>query len=113
MSREELQKMQKLTLPEFRDYINTVSYCKFIFNTSNQNWDLIDSSIAGKFEFSTMLITFNPNIIYLKDGKNQLQIKKIKSVVIQDDKVLGDKITFACDDSTYQGGIKEYTLIAQ
>ena len=106
--------MKKLSLSEFRDYCGALSYGKIIFSTDNQSWNSIDSTVSTKLEFNNMLITFNPNVIYLKDNKNSMRFKKVKSIKIhEEDSILGKVFTVVCGDLHTKLNDKEYTLIAQ
>lgn len=106
--------MKKLSLSEFRDYCNTHLFNTIIFATSNQSWHYVDYPVAAGLEFSRMTISFNPNIIYLKDKKNSIQFNKIKEVKLDDAKcVLGTIFTLVCGDSKSKSNDIEYTLIGR
>ena len=107
--------MKKLSLSEFRDYCGALSYGKIIFSTdNNQSWNSVDSTISTELEFNNMLITFNPNVIYLKDRNNSMRFKKVKAIKLhEEDCILGKVFTVVCGDLHTKSNDKEYTLIAQ
>ena len=106
--------MKKLSLSEFRDYCGSLSYGKIIFSTDNQSWNSVDSTISTELEFNNMLITFNPNMIYLKDRKISIRFKKVKAVKLhEENSILGKVFTVVCGDLHTKLNDKEYTLIAQ
>lgn len=107
--------MKKLSLPEFRDYCNTHLFHSIIFATSNQSWKSFDSTMTIGYSFSRMIISFNPNVIYLKDKGNSMQFNRIKEVKLNEKKcALGTIFTLVCGNSS---GNKtedmEYTLVGQ
>ena len=106
--------MKKLSLPEFRDYCKTHLFNSIIFATSNQSWSSVDYPIAVGLEFSNMVISFNPNIIYLKDRGNSMQFNKIKEVKLDENKcALGTIFTLVCGNYSDAKADAEYTLIGQ
>lgn len=106
--------MKKLSLPEFRDYCNTHLFNTIIFATSNQSWHSVDYSVAAGLEFNRMIISFNPNIIYLKDKKNSMQFNKIKAVKLDEGEcALGTIFTLVCGDSRSKSNDTEYTLVGR
>ena len=106
--------MKKLSLSEFREYFNALSLNKIIVSTENQSWNSVDSTISVCFEFKKMVITFNPNIIYLNNGENFMQLNKVKLVKLSEAPCLLGKIfTVVCGDSSGKLKDTEYTLIAQ
>lgn len=106
--------MKNLSLSEFRDYCGALSYGKIIFSADNQPWNSVDSLISAELEFNNMLITFNPNVIYLKDRRNSMRFKKVKAIKLhEEDCILGKVFTVVCGDTHTKLNDKEYTLIAQ
>lgn len=106
--------MKKLSLPEFRDYCNSHLFNSIIFTTSNQSWHSFDCQVTTGLEFSKMIISFNPNIIYLKDKRNSMQFNKIKEVKLDEGKcALGTIFTLVCGNSNNKADDVEYTLVGQ
>lgn len=106
--------MKKLSLPEFRDYCNNIIFNTIIFSTSNQTWDRVDSTIAASLSFNSMIFTFNPNIIHLRNNQENIRFKKVKFVKLHDRKcLLGKVFTVVCGDTVAKTNDMEYTLILQ
>lgn len=106
--------MKKLSLPEFKDYCCSHTFDKIIYSSVNQVWYSIDNAISADFVFDKMIMTFNPNIIYLKSEDNSLSLKKVKAVKLhEDESLLGKVFTVVCGDSFSQNNNKEYTLVAR
>ena len=106
--------MKKLSLPEFRDYCDTLSFRTIILSTVNQSWHSVDSTYSASLEFNQIIISFNPNIIYLRDKRNSLQLNKVKTIKLSEDKcLLGKVFTVVCGDLQSKFNDVEYTLIAQ
>ena len=106
--------MEKLSLPEFRAQFNPALFHTILFSTANQSWNSVDSTIKTDLRFSTMLITLNPNIIYLKDGRNSLQLNRVKSISIPDERsMLGHTFIVVCGNKNDKLNDAKYTLIAR
>ncbi len=106
--------MKNLSLPEFRDYCSEHTFNKIIYLSANQVWYSIDDTVSANLEFNNMIMTFNPNIIHLKSGENFLNLRKVKTVKLHDEKsLLGKVFTIVCGDSLCSDNNKEYTLIAR
>ncbi len=105
--------MKKLSLSEFKGYYGAHSFDKIIFTSANQSWNSIDSTSSVELVFKKMIVTFNPNIIYLKGGENTLRLNRVKAIRLHDDDcLLGKVFTVVCGDSKNNFNDKEYTLIA-
>lgn len=105
--------MQKLSLSEFRDYCGTHQFDRIIYSSSNQTQRNIDDITSLNFVFNRMIMTFNPNIIYLKNGENSLRLNKVKAIRLsEEESLLGKVFTVICGDSFSENDDKEYTLIA-
>ena len=102
-----------LSLPEFRDYCDTISFNKIIYSSDNQSWNCVSSLISTELVFNRMLMTFNPNIIHLNNGENSLHLIRVKAVKIHEVHcMLGEVFTVVCGDSLGELNDKEYTLVA-
>lgn len=69
--------MQKISLSEFSKRCASQSYTKFVLSTDNQTWDKIDNTMRMEFEFSSINISYNPNIIRLGLGSNYISLEII------------------------------------
>lgn len=106
--------MKKLSLSEFKDYINSTPVNKFIFSSSNQSWQSIEDTLSLELTFKRMIITFCPNTIFFTDNTNTLRLDRVKGVKIQEATcALGGIFTVICGDIDSTTHDKEYTLIAQ
>lgn len=105
--------MKKLSLPEFRDYYGAHSFDKIIYSSANQSWNSIDSTSSTELVFKRMIMTFNPNIIHLRNGENSLRFNRVKAIKLHEDEcLLGKVFTVVCGDLKTNSNDKEYTLIA-
>lgn len=105
--------MRRISLPEFRDYFGEYPFERIIYSSDNQIQHSIDATISANFVFNSMIMTFNPNIIYLKSGENSLRLNKVKAVRLSDEEsLLGKVFIVVCGDSFNKNNDKEYTLIA-
>ena len=106
--------MKKLSLTEFKDFFNNSSFNKTIFATCNQQRNNTGTLSAFSLEFNKTQFIFNPDIIYLTDGKNSMRLNNVKGVKIHDEKCsLGTIFTVICGVSGALSETEEYTLIAQ
>lgn len=106
--------MKSISLSEFSDYCANQSFHKFIYASANQPWHSVDSTTSAVLAFEKIIITFNPNIIHLFNGKNTLNLIKVKAVRLLDkESMLGKIFTVICGDLMNDANDKEYILIAR
>ena len=105
--------MKKLSLPEFKDYCLEHSFQTFIFATANQSWNETNAIISVELKFNSIVTTFNPNTIYLRERHNTLKISQISYVYVHKPCMLGDVFTIVCDNSHMPECSSKYKLICR
>lgn len=108
----ELQKMQILSLSEFKKYLSKAAIKSFIFSTENQS--LKDDIIDVRLTFKEVFIMFSPNIMFFKDGSNSLRVDRVKKIRLSEEpSVLGEVFTIICGNIGDEIHDKELTFIIQ
>ncbi len=106
--------MKKLSLLDFRDYINNMSIDTFIFSTSNQQWQSVDDAMSVELVFKKMSIAFNPNTIFFTGAPSTLRLDRVKSITIRETPcALGIVFTVICGDAESRTKDRGYTIIAR
>lgn len=105
--------MQKLSVWEFKEYCDNLSPRRYIFNSENQEWSRVEDTIRIKVEFGNMIISFNPNTIYLKSKNDFISLERVKYVKLSEKSLLGEVFTIVCGNSLNSLSDKSYTIIAQ
>lgn len=106
--------MQKLSLREFKNTCDSLSFNKFTFFSENQSWDKVGHTIKVKMTFKIALIAFNPNIICFKDADNYLCLNRVKCIKMKEENsMIGRVFTIVCGDFSNADNDISYTIIAQ
>jgi len=107
--------MKKISLLDFRELCESRSFDTFIFYTDNQPWGSVDDTICLEVIFESIIIGFNPNIIYLTGKGGSVKFNKVRTIRIHEcGCLLGEVFTVVCDGCKDNNNIiKEYTLIAR
>lgn len=106
--------MEKLSLLEFKNRCIDLSFGTFIFATDNQIGGGNSDIIRSEFLFKNMIITFNPNTIFLRDKTNFLQLNKIKTINLHEEYCpLGQIFTVVCGNPNDNLNDKKFTFIAR
>lgn len=104
--------MRKISLSEFSKRCASQSYTKFILSTDNQTWDKIDNTMRMEFEFSSINISYNPNIIRLGLGSNYISLERVKYIRVEDSSLLGAIYTIVCGNTSVKCD-DLYTIVAR
>ena len=105
--------MQKLSVREFKEYCAKLSPHKYVFSTENQEGDKVESTIRGEAEFNSMIISFNPNTIRLKSGRNHIKFERVKYIKVEEKSMIGDVFTIVCGGFSAETNDNLYTVVAQ
>lgn len=111
-----------MTLSQFSHYVREIDFGKILFVADNQCLTFSGDFCPLHFElkFTNMVITLNPNMIYLCDSNgNRLWLDLIRNISVEDH-VLGIVVRIVCDDpSAYYTGERKsrgtvtFTLVLQ
>ena len=103
-----------LTVSEFRKYCEKERFACIIYHSENQEWYQCADPCKVKMAFPVMEIYENPNILYLKSGKNVLFLDRIQCVKVDtDSRVLGTIVAVLCGDIWAKHYDRAYTLVFQ
>lgn len=106
--------MQKISLSEFSRRCSAQSYTRFILSTDNQAWWYkIDNTMRMEFEFNSIRVSYNPNIIRLILGSNYMSLERVKYIRIEDSSILGVVYTIVCGNDSSVKSDNFYTIIAR
>ena len=104
--------MQKISLSEFSRCCSAQPYTRFILSTDNQAWDKIDNTMRMEFEFNSISVSYNPNIISLSLGSNYMSFERVKYIKIEESSILGTVYTIVCGNPSVKSD-DFYTIIAR
>lgn len=103
-----------LTVSEFKKYCEKERFTRIIYHSENQEWYQYADPCKVKMAFPVMEIYENPNILYLKSGKNVLFLDRIQCVKVDtESSVLGTIVAVLCGDFGAKHYDRAYTLIFQ
>ena len=106
--------MQELTLREFNDLCDTLSFSKYTFASENQDNSYDNTSLSICCDFELMLIAYNPNAICFKNQNGFLRLGRVRSIKVRKEHpIVGFVFKIVCDSYFSKTKTVSYTFVAQ
>lgn len=105
--------MNKLSVLDFKEYCDKMSFNKYVFSTDNQDWDSVEDTMRIEYEFNDIKINFNPNVIRLKSGNGYIKFERVKYIILNKKSLLGNVFTAVCGDLYNDDNNRMYKIIGQ
>jgi len=93
--------MQNLSIREFKEYCDRLQPHSFIFDSENQSWNKVESTMQIKQRFDEIKISFNPNTIYLSSASGTVSFERVKRIMACEASLLGCVFNVICADKPY------------
>lgn len=109
-----LRMKKTVSVRELREYLTSRHVNSVVYYTENQRWYNVLEPCKIMMSFPVILIFENPNLVYLKSGKQTILFDRVKSAQIDTDtNVFCTIVTLFCGDFGTDGYDYTYTLLVE